>query len=656
LLVKEKWKRTSENYIKSQAGCYNGAVGRRSSFQAQDPRGISKTIPSAVRRRIAPALRAVGHIYSHVFRKEKTMRSFRRLVILGLTAGAMAGLAVPAWATPYASNVTKVGTAVSFTLNEPTDTLKYSVNGGALVSLDGTAKGTKTFNLGSPTDTFSIVADKNSSSGYTIPTGATVPTTDSGSLNAATPASGLNLISNDADKFSWYGAPRGVGVSTNPNSPNFGTAYISNGNTTATLDPPNGPGARTMNDGLFAVHADQTDAYGFGDNGQNPNAQDGFPSFSTASSNSPYRVTVASDGTVYVADFADVNSNVFAVDPNLGASKILLTGITGTTGTANPDGTSLAVGMNHGSVVSAAVTGSLATNDLVLYTLDEDLTSAHVTGNLSDNTADKYSVWKYNIGGGPLTVSTMPTKVVDHLSASAGNTFADMDRGADGKFYLSVNPSTANPAPTRLIVTDPSGTKLFDSLTASQALGNATDIIANLNEIAISPDQKWLAGMLNFSDVLVVPLINGIPDLANRLVVDAGNVNSGRDITFDAADNIHLVSSGQALYRVLSPGGHTITTLTWNGSTYSFNLQTVAAGIPGDFNNDGKVDSADYVTWRKGAATPSDYALWRSHFGLPSGSGAGIGATTAVPEPMTATMLLIAGLLTTCIRRRRSAP
>ena len=250
----------------------------------------------------------------------------------------------------------------------------------------------------------------------------------------------------------------------------------------------------------------------------------------------------------------------------------------------------------------------------------------------------------------------MPTKVADHLSPPNGNTFADMDRGPDGKIYLSVNPNAANPSPTRLVVTDPAGTKIFDSLTASQALGNTTDIIANLNQIAVSPDQKWLAGMLNFSDVLVVPLVNGIPDLAHRLVVDAGNVNSGRDITFDAADNIHLVSSGQQLYRVLSPGGHTITTLTWNGTSYSFDLQNVV-GIPGDFDNNGVVNAGDYVIWRKGLGTtftPADYDVWRSHFGQPPGSGAAFGASTAVPEPATAVLLLIAGLFMAHSHRARA--
>src|SRR4051794_37756361 len=93
------------------------------------------------------------------------------VTVLSLTSA----LVSPIWATPYASNVTKAGTTVSFTLNEPSDTLKYSINGGPLQSLDGTTKGTKTFSLGAASDTFSIVAENNSVTGYSIPTGNQIP-------------------------------------------------------------------------------------------------------------------------------------------------------------------------------------------------------------------------------------------------------------------------------------------------------------------------------------------------------------------------------------------------------------------------------------------------------------------------------------------------
>jgi len=579
------------------------------------------------------------------------MRLIRPLPALVATISVTTALFSPVQATPYASNVVKTGTTVTFTLNEPSDSLKYSINGGALQSLDGTTKGSKTFNLGAASDTFSIIAEKNAATGYRIPTGATIPTTDLGSLNAPTAASGLSLISSDADKYSWYSNPRGVGVSVNPNSPNFGTVYISQGNNTGTVAPPTGPGARPLGDGIYALRSDQSDAFGYDDTAQNPNAQDGFASFSTASTNSPYRIHVSQTGEVYVADFADVNSNLFVLTPDLTQSKFIFKGISGTT--------PVPVGQNHGSLISAAVTGSLATNDLVVYTLDEDLTTNAVTG--AGSTTDGFSVWQYTLSG-PLPsdgFATMPVKAATALSPNPGNTFSDMDRGADGKIYLSVNPNTANPSTTRLVVRDPSDTLLFDSLVASQALGNTNDIIANLNQVAISPDQKWLAGMLNHSDVLILPLVSGIPDLANRLIVDAGNVNSARDITFDAANNIHLVSSGQQLYRVLSPGGNTKTTLTWNGTSYSFSNETVSAGVAGDYNGNGVVDAADYVLWRNGGpllnevdapgtVNQTDYDAWRARFGNTAGSGSG----SAVPEPATALLMLVGASLTACKRRR----
>ena len=68
---------------------------------------------------------------------------------------------------------------------------------------------------------------------------------------------------------------------------------------------------------------------------------------------------------------------------------------------------------------------------------------------------------------------------------------------------------------------------------------------------------------------------------------------------------------------------------------------TVLPGVPGDYNQNGTVDAADYTVWRDhlgqtftltnenpAAATPGvvdaeDYAFWKSHFGESLGSGSG---------------------------------
>ncbi len=68
-------------------------------------------------------------------------------------------------------------------------------------------------------------------------------------------------------------------------------------------------------------------------------------------------------------------------------------------------------------------------------------------------------------------------------------------------------------------------------------------------------------------------------------------------------------------------------------------------GVPGDYNNNGVVDAADYVLWRNGGPlanevdTPgtvnaADYTAWQARFGNTSGRGSGL-AAAAVPEPTT---------------------
>jgi hypothetical protein len=79
----------------------------------------------------------------------------------------------------------------------------------------------------------------------------------------------------------------------------------------------------------------------------------------------------------------------------------------------------------------------------------------------------------------------------------------------------------------------------------------------------------------------------------------------------------------------------------------------VAESIPGDFNEDGRVDSADYVIWRKTDGTQLGYNTWRTHFGLelpPSAFG-----TAAIPEPTT-TVLAIAYCVGLLVRRPRRRP
>lgn len=68
-------------------------------------------------------------------------------------------------------------------------------------------------------------------------------------------------------------------------------------------------------------------------------------------------------------------------------------------------------------------------------------------------------------------------------------------------------------------------------------------------------------------------------------------------------------------------------------------------GVPGDYNDNGVVDAADYVLWRDGGllanevispgtATPEDYMEWRARFGNSNtGSGNSFASAALAPEP-----------------------
>lgn len=103
---------------------------------------------------------------------------------------------------------------------------------------------------------------------------------------------------------------------------------------------------------------------------------------------------------------------------------------------------------------------------------------------------------------------------------------------------------------------------------------------------------------------------------------------------------------------------------TDNGLSFEQNFAALRDGLtfttPGDYNQDGKVDAADYVVWRNslgsttelaangddtgasaGVVDQADYVVWKNNFGVGTTS-ASLSSPSNVPEPCTAGLLLAA--------------
>ena len=97
---------------------------------------------------------------------------------------------------------------------------------------------------------------------------------------------------------------------------------------------------------------------------------------------------------------------------------------------------------------------------------------------------------------------------------------------------------------------------------------------------------------------------------------------------------------------------------------------TGSGGLLGDYNQNGVVDAADYVFWRKNNGTnnplpndnglgvpvgPAQYSLWRANFGNTAGSGSVLSAGSAIPEPATALLVIMRLAVVSASRTRRRA-
>jgi hypothetical protein len=148
--------------------------------------------------------------------------------------------------------------------------------------------------------------------------------------------------------------------------------------------------------------------------------------------------------------------------------------------------------------------------------------------------------------------------------------------------------------------------------------------------------------------------------------VDSGSFNIKGGSTFALANGLNVINE--------ETSGSSANFLRWTGqlvagggrgfSVDGFTVRLAGmSGQSGDYNNDGDVDSADYVVWRKHlpsggqlanddttGADAGDHGIWRANYGA-GAAGTG-GQSAAVPEP--AVILICASGAVVVLTKRRS--
>jgi T5SS/PEP-CTERM-associated repeat protein len=201
-----------------------------------------------------------------------------------------------------------------------------------------------------------------------------------------------------------------------------------------------------------------------------------------------------------------------------------------------------------------------------------------------------------------------------------------------------------------------------------------SDIIGNYNQLAGATLEIEIGGPVHpdFDDVAIggsaflggdlkLTLVNGfVPGSADTFLILG---------SFNLFGGFANVANGERLTTTDGLGSFVVN--YGDGSTFDprkvfLSKFLSGAGIPGDYNQNGIVDAADYVVWRKNAGTmnslPNDpiggtigqnqYNQWRARFGQTTGGGSGASVNAAVPEPATLLMLFV-GVLAICTHRDR---
>lgn len=437
---------------------------------------------------------------------------------------------------------------------------------------------------------FTLNADATNVTVKVIDRATVVKTIDAGALNKGKNVVQVDLTGIDKQNLTWsvlavadaaqdnapraitslnqqqlrFNALRGVAIDNSTESPYFGRIYM----TEAKGGTSNG---RTTQNGLYVLDATFADVTAQGDNAYKGN-------ITWATTSSPNDVKVAQDGTLYLADWSDAHSGVWKADPAdlNGTFTPIFGGTRSSSGLITVDGVNVA-----GSVASCWVEG--AGDNTVLYTIDEDMTSA---------SSSKLPLLRYDIGKAETPWTAAPSQVIfdnaPNPSDTQGNGFlrnaaCRIQPDANGNWWISQYRWTDDQTvPSLICVRD------------NQIIFNSAGMMGTSQKgaMAINTDATLLA-MGCGNEIKIFDLdeaADGTPTLTLKYTIASAMGSESFGLAFDVADNVYLAAATTGMGAWALPkqdNSHE------TAAPSSMTLDGKAAGIRGDVNGDGTVDVAD---------------------------------------------------------------
>lgn len=342
----------------------------------------------------------------------------------------------------------------------------------------------------------------------------------------------LTLVSNTE---SFY-ATRGVAINNYPETDNFGYIYVSLCTSGTSNSIAKTKGIFVYNPAITCLNP--TSTTGIKDATW---VADGAGSTAVGS---PYRVTVAEDGEVYVS-CSKSPTGVWKLpngDPNQSLVKVV-------------DG---------GTPYGICVTGTGASR--ILYTLDGISYSSGCIGN----------ILSYAIGNSSLPYTGGSTTFKTAANVSLGNAHCDIESDKNGGFWMTQNRSADATGLSILSHLTSAGTKNYNSSDGRLSLSNSTRGV-----VAVNKDGSQVATCSGGAvKVFNVIFSEATPTLSLAYTAPAsGTIGTNIDgLAFDYANNLYIVSSTSERLHIYAPAA-TNTCTTPAPSTQPIALETLVSVV-----------------------------------------------------------------------------